>query len=309
MPQSPFPISEDLTAISVVYKNKGYIADEALPRVTVGKQQFTFMQYPTDLFFNIMDTRVGRRSKPNEVVAEASELTDSTEDHALDAGVPQADIDNADARYRPLDIATMQLTELVALGREQRAVNIVHNAASYPSGLKETLSGTSQFSDFTNSTPIAKISGALDIPLVRPNQMIFSRPGWTKFRAHPEIVEAVLGTAASKGLVSRQAVADLFEVDEVLVGDARANAAKRGQTANLTRLWGKHIALLHKAPVLSGQGEVTFGATFQWGSRIAGSEYDKDIGMRGGQRVRVGESVKERVIATQAGYFFENAFA
>jgi hypothetical protein len=33
------------------------------------------------------------------------------------------------------------------------------------------------------------------------------------------------------------------------------------------------------------------------------------LGLRGGVRVRVGESVKELVIAKDLGYFFENAIA
>ncbi len=55
------------------------------------------------------------------------------------------------------------------------------------------------------------------------------------------------------------------------------------------------------------RGGVTFGFTAEWGGRIAGQWEDKNIGLRGGQRVRVGESVKELIIASQAGYFIEDA--
>lgn len=309
MAVSPFPVSPDLTAISVVYKNPGYIADMVLPRVPVGKQLFTFIQFPTDTMFNIMDTAVGRRSKPNEVTIEGTEVADQTADQALDQPVPQVDIDNADARYRPLDMATMQLTELVALGREQRVANLVFNTASYAAGLSTTLSGTSQFSDYTNSDPVLAINTWLDAPLVRPNKLVFGQRAWTIARSHPRLVQACKGTAQTGGIASRQQVAELFEVEEVLVGQARANNAKRGQTPALTRLWGNHIAGIYQPAVLTGQGEMAFGATFEFGSRIAGSEYDKDIGMRGGQRVRVGESLKERIIASQAGFFLQNAVA
>lgn len=309
MPNSPFPIDPALTAIAVVYQNAGYIADLVMPRTLVGKQEFKFLQFPVDAMFNIPDTRVGRRSKPNEIVIDATEVTDSTVDRGLDATVPQADIDNADARYRPLDMAAMQLAELIALDREKRVAGIFFNPASYLAGLKQTLAGGAQFSDYVNSDPIGVIGAALDLPLMRPNQITFGQTAWTKFRAHPKIVEAVLGTGAAQGMVGRKAVGELFEVGEVIVGASRSNAAKPGQAANLTRLWGKHIALTYKAPVVAGQGEATFAATFEWGSRVAGAEYDKDVGMRGGQRVRVGESVKERIIAAQAGYFIENAVA
>jgi len=308
MALSPYPIDPALTAIAIAYKNAEYIADLVLPRIRVGKQAFKFMQYSADKFFNAPDTFVGRRSKPGEVTLDGAEVPDFTEDHALDGGVPKADIDNADERYNPLDDEVAFIMELVALRREIRAAGIIHNAATYPAGLKVALAGGNQFSD-PASDPIAAINGYLDLPLMRPNQLVFNQTGWTKFRSHPSIVEAVLGTGAKKGVVKREAVAELFEVNEVLVGTARANNAKRGQAPNIARVWGNHIAALYKAPIPQARGAMTFGGTFQFGDPIASQWEDKDMGMRGGTACRAGESVKERVIADQAGFFIENAFS
>lgn len=309
MAVSPYPIAPDLTAISVLYKNKAYIADMVLPRVPVSKQNFTFISYPTDAMFNVMDTAVARRGKPNEVTLDGTETPDFTLDQGLDAGIPQADVDNSDERYRPLDTQTLQLSELVALGREQRVANLVFNTASYAAGLATTLSGTGQYSDYVNSDPVVGINAMLDLPLIRPNKLVFGQQSWTGFRSHPRVVQACKGTAQQGGIASRQQVAELFEVDEILVGAARANNAKRGQTPSLARLWGKHIAGIYIPPVLTGQGEVAFGASFEWGSRQVQQWADKDIGMRGGQRIRVGESLKERIIANQAGFMIQNAVA
>jgi len=308
MSKSAYPIDPALTAIAIAYKNAAYIADVVLPRIRVEKQEFKFLSYSSDQFFNIPDTKVGRRSKPNEVNLEASEIADFCEDYGLDGGVPHSDVENADARYDPLGNEVMFIQELIALDREARAAGLIFANGTYDAALRQTLAGASQFSDVT-SKPISVINEALDLPLVRPNQMVFGQQGWTKFRSHPEIVEACLGTGAKAGSVTRQAVAELFEVDEVIVGAARANSVKRGQAPALTRLWGKHLALIHKAPVPDAKGAVTFGGTFQWGDRIAGQWEDKNLGLRGGTACRTGESVRERIIANQAGYFFQNAFA
>lgn len=303
---SAYPIDPALTAIAIAYKNASYIADIVLPRIRVGKQEFSFLQYASDQYFNAPETLVGRRGRPNQVELKATEVTDKTEDHALDGGVPNSDIENADERYDPLGDEVAFIQELIALRREIRSSGIVFNPATYAAGLKETV--VDKFSDPTKPV-IAPISDALDLPLMRPNQMVFGQGGWNKFRRHPEIVEAVLGTGAKKGIVKREAVAELFEVDEVIVGQARGNSAKRGQVPVLSRLWGNHLALLHKAPVPQAKGAVTFGGTFEFGDRIASQWEDKNIGMRGGVACRTGESVKERVIAGETGYFFEDAFA
>lgn len=308
MALSPYPIDPALTAIAIAYRNPGYIADVVLPRIRVGKQAFKFMQYATETQFTAPDSLVGRRSRPNQVTLEGAEIADATEDHALDGGVPRADVENADERYDPLGDEVAFIMELVALRREMRVAGIVFSAATYDVGLKATLAGASQFSD-PGSDPITAINAALDVPLMRPNQMVFGQGGWTKFRSNPVIVEAVLGTGAKKGVVKREAVAELFEVNEVVVGQARGNTAKKGQPAALARLWGNHLALTYKAPVPQAKGAVTFGGTFQWGEPEASQWEDKNMGMRGGTACRAGESVKERVIASQAGYFFENAFS
>lgn len=308
MALSPYPIDPALSAIAIAYRNPGYIADQVLPRIRVGKQAFKFLQYDAGTQFTAPDSLVGRRSRPNQVELKADEISDATEDHALDGGVPRADIENADERYDPLGDEVAFLMELVALRREMRAAGIVFSSATYDAGLKTVLAGANQFSDPT-STPIKTINTALDLPLMRPTQMVFGQGGWTQFRSHPEIVEAVLGTGAKKGVVKREAVAELFEVEEVVVGQARGNAGKKGQAVNLARLWGGHLALTYKAPVPQAKGAVTFAGTFQWGEPEASQWEDKNMGMRGGVACRAGESVKERVIAGQAAYFFENAFS
>jgi hypothetical protein len=309
MSLSPFPIDPHLTAIAIAYKNPAYIADAVLPRVPIDKQKFTFLQYAVDQFFNVPDTRVGRRSKPNEVNLEATEVADFAEDFGLDGGVPKADEANADSRYDPVGAEVEFLQEQIALDREARVAGLVFNNATYDPALRQTLAGNSQFSDYVNSDPIGVINDALDAPLMRPNQMVFGQSAWTKFRAHPKIVEACLGTGAKAGNATRQAVAELFEVDEIIVGSARGNSQKRGQAPVMTRLWGKHLALLYKAPVIQAKGAVTFGASFQWGERIAGQWEDKNIGLRGGTACRTGESLRERVVASQAGYFLQNVIA
>lgn len=309
MAVSPYPIAPALTAISVVYKNPSYIADLVMPRTPVDKQNFSFISFPQNAMFDIYDTAVGRRSRVNEVVLEGTETADFTIDQGLSAVIPEVDSDNADVRYNPADTQTMQLTEYIALGREQRVANLIFNTASYAAGLTSTLSGTGQYSDYVNSDPVLGINTMLDLPLMRPNKLVFGQQAWTAVRSHPKVVQAVKGTAQTGGIADRAAVAALFEVDEILVGASRANNAKRGQTPAMARLWGKHISGIYVPPVLTGQGEVSFGATFEFRERVVREGFDPDIGLRGARKIVVGESLKERIIANQAGFMLQNAVA
>lgn len=309
MSKAPFPIDAHLTAIAVAYKNTALIADEVLPIVPVGKQEFKYMKYNLADGFTIPDSKVGRKSAPNQVEFSATEATDSTADYALDDVIPVADIENAPPNYNPVQYATEQIMALIKLGREKRAADLVFAAGNYGSSNKATLSGNDQWSDFTNSDPIKAILNALDACVMRPNIMVLGQAAWSVLRRHPKIVKAVNASGADAGVASRQAVADLLELQQILVGQSYLNTAKKGQTASVSRIWGKHAALIYRENVAGVQGGVTFGFTARWGSPIAGQFEDKKAGMRGGIVVRAGESVKELITANDLGYLFTNAVA
>lgn len=324
MAQAPFTIQQRLTAITLAYRNAKFIADDVLPRVTVDSSAFKYSKYTLADGFTIPDTRVGRKSAPNQIDWTATEVTGATLDYGLDDSIPNSDIENARASQDvqgvmaidPEARSTMLLTDLVALDRESRVANGANGIfvlGTYQASLRATLSGTSQWSDTTNSDPVTAILAALDNPIMRPNTLVLGQQTWTQLRKHPKVTAAVYpggGNASGGGTaVSRQAIADLFELDNVHVGAAWANSAKPGQTASMTRLWGKHAALLYVKPGQVVKDDVTFGFTAQFGSRISGTMPDGDIGVRGGVRVRVGESVAEVISANDTGYFFQNAVA
>jgi hypothetical protein len=312
---APFPIVPEQTAIALAYTNKKTIADDVLPRVPVGKQEFQYLIHTLADGFTVPDTKVHRRSSPGQVEFSAAPATGFTQGYGLDDVIPQDDIDNAPPNYDPVGKAVAFLTNLILLDREIRVANLVFNTATYAAGLTSTLAGVTQWSDYTNSDPLSVIMNALDTLTIRPNIAVFGRVTWTKLRMHPKIVQAVNGIAAtgagqSAGTVSRQQVAQLLELDDVLVGESFFNTAKKGQAASLSRVWGKHAAfLVRDTAALAGKG-VTFGFTPQFRSRLAGSWPVKEgAGLMGGMKVRVGENVNEYVIANDCGYMFQNAVA
>lgn len=322
MAQAPFVIQPQLTAISLTYQNRTFIAETVLPRVPVMSQAFKWSKYTLGDGFTIPDTRVGRKSAPGQIDWTATEFSDATLDYGLEDAVPQADIQNAEAVQKmwgtkpidPMMRSTTLLTQLIATDRESRVANIVFALATYPAANRVTLSGTSQWSDTTNSNPVSALMNALDIPVVRPNVLVLGQQTWTGLRQHPKVTAAAFpsgGNALGGGTVlQREALAALLEIEEVVVGPAWYNTAKPGQTPSLSRLWGKHASLIYRAPQVETVNDVTFGFTAQWGDRIAGTiERDPSVGLRGGTRVRVGESVKEEISASDAAYFFQNAVA
>lgn len=309
---APFVVQQELTGVVKRYRNIGYIADQVMPRVMVGKAEFKYTSFTKAEGFTIPNTLVSRTGRVTEVEFTGTEVTDSVKDYGLEDAIPQSDLMNASGPYQPTVTASEMLAELIALDREKRVADLVFATATYAAANKATLSGTSQWSDQVNSNPVTAITDAIYSLIQRPNKMILGAAVWAKLRTHPKVVDAVKSIGgATAGIVARQAVAELFELDELLIGEGFVNTAAKGQTAAYGRLWGKSCALIHVSNAAIGGrlNAPTFGFTAQFGDRVAMVNADANIGLRGGQRIRVGESVKEVIVAADVGYLFDAAVA
>lgn len=306
---APFPIDPHLTGIAIAYKNMSLIADSVLPRVPVSKEVFKYQKYKLEDAFTIPQTEVGRKSEPNQVEFGSTEKAASTVDHGLDDFIPQKDLDNAADNQDPEGQAIENLTDIVALSREVRTANLVFDPNTYAAANKQTLSGTSQWNDFANSTPLADLLTALDSMVMRANVMTMGAEVSTMLRQHPDMVKAYHGNAGDSGLVPIGFLADLLELEEILVGRSRLNIVAPGQTPTLNRVWGKHVSLFHRNTMADTQRGTTFGFTAQHGDKVARRIIEEKKGLNGGVTVRSGESVKELVTADDLGFFIQNAIA
>ena len=312
--QRPFVTDPYLTGIALEYKNPdiALIADEVLPRVPVGARKFSYTLFPTGDAFTIPDTSVGRTSAPNQVEFGGNRQDGSVEDRGLDDPIPYDDIKEAQengGNYDPYAHAAAYTAGIIQLDREVRVSNLVFNEDSYAAGHKTTLQTTGQWSH-ADSDPAEALLDAMDDALFPYNTLVLGPAVWRKLRTNTKMVQKVLGSASTTGILTRQQVADALEIPRIIVGASRVNTARKGQTPSLARAWGKHAALLYIDRSADTNRGITYGFTAEWNSRVSGKEMvDPDIGLRGGVRIRTGESVKEIIIATDCGYFFKNAVA
>ncbi len=301
----PYAINPELTAIAIAYKNAKLISDSVLPRVPVGKRDFKYTVYPKEEVYTLPESRVGRRGKVNQVSFSGKEETASVEDFGLEDPIPQDDIDNAPDGQDPRGHSVEWLKNLIDLGREKRTADLVFNAATYGTNNKMALSGSDMFSDPT-SHPIAVIMDVLDSMLMRANTMTIGRIAFSKLAQHPEIIKAVFGNAGDSGIATRTQIAQLFELDEILVGESFVNTAKKGQDVVVERVWGNHLSLTYRDRLANTQRGMTFGLTAEYGTPLGWEKPDDDIGLRGGIMVRTGESLKELITAPDLGYLIQN---
>ncbi|MCL5459899.1 hypothetical protein M3M33_14780, partial [Loigolactobacillus coryniformis] len=87
--------------------------------------------------------------------------------------------------------------------------------------------------------PYTAFMTAFDAMLMRPNVVVMGRRVFSRLRVHPRITAALapsgVGNTPTSGAGGRpattQALAELLEVDRIIVGESWVNSAKPGQTA------------------------------------------------------------------------------
>lgn len=316
----PFVTNPVMTAISIGYRNDAQtmIADDVLPRIPVMAEEYKWTEYPLAEMFTVPNTLVGRRGRVERVEFTGTERSGRTRDYGLEDGIPISDIEAA-ARMRaanlgnfdPENRAAEGLTNLIVLDREVRAASVVQNPLNYAPARRLVLSGSDRLSDPTSDI-IGIFKAAFAATLIyRPNLASMGRDVWTGISSHPQLVNAIRGNVTSKGIIRPAEFVELFSgegLKKLVIGESFVNTARRGQAEQLNRVWGKSIQLTYVDPnVRPEQGGVTWGFTATYGTRVAGSWEDRNVGLDGGKIIRVGEKVEEQVVAKDVGFIIQNA--
>ncbi len=241
---------------------------------------------------------------------EGLENDGSVEDYGLDAPIPHSDITEAArarrenrSTYDPEQNAVMMLAKLMELRREVRVAAMVQNGLNYTGTRRIALTGGDRFDQYDTSDPMTVLKDAVNATLIyRANTLVMGHAIWQFLSGHPVLVNAIRGNLTNNGIITRDELARLLEIREVIVGEGFVNVARPGQTVDLQRVWGDSIQALYVDPTISStMGEVTFGFTAEYGGRVSGRIEDPDIGIYGGFRIRVGGRMNEIVAAKEVG--------
>jgi hypothetical protein len=298
-----YVVTLEQTGMVMAYQNKELIADLAMPVKKLRGKQATFKYAERNLAdgFTVPSTLVGRASKPNQATFSVEEKSGVCKDYGLGGFIPQQDIDEAEGQVG--DLTTDMLTNimnLVLLDREKRVADIVQSSANYLSSKVIAVGADDKFDD-ENSNPLTFILENLESCIVRPNRMILGQGAWTKLRTHPKIVKAMHGNAGDSGVASRQMVAELLELQEIIVGASFINSVKKGKEPEIIRCWGNNVALHYYEAVADVSNGLAWGMTFQSGERMASTTWSDELGLRGGYNVKAGACWAETVTAKGAG--------
>lgn len=295
--------------ISLAYKNDAYIAEQLYPSITVAKQSGKHFVYDQGRFRNIDNLR-GESAPSKEVTLDISLSSPYfCEDHSLKQFVPDEDVDNAVPPADPFVDATENVTDLHMVAREVELAGSLTDTSVLTQNA--TLSGTDQWSDYSNSDPFDDLeTGMQTIHAAiyqRPNTLVLGKQVWDKIKHHPAFLERV--KYSQKGVITEDLLASLVGVDRVLVAAAGKNTAAEGQTDSMSYIWGKNAILAYIAPRVMPK-MITLGLTYTWKQRLVERLRGSNEEDRKGTYVRVGNHYYDQLlVSASAGYLLKNAVA
>jgi hypothetical protein len=276
-------VNVPLTNMSVAFvqSSDNFVARRIFPNVPTQLQGGTFWKYAKGTFTR--DEMQARAPGAPAAMMGHKPTTDTflTEFYSLGHPLPDQTMANNQNPLRT-DRAAMKLITRGAEMRLERhfATNFLTTSVWTGTADKTGVAGTpgsNQFKQWndTASTPIKDIAAfstemQTNSDGFRPKGLLLGRQVWDQLRNHPEILDRInRGQTTGPAQVTRQSVAALMELDEILVGDAVVNTALENATISNSFVIGK-VALLYYVTDNPTIEEPSAGYTFTWEGMLGG---------------------------------------
>ena len=295
---------------------EAYIALSVCPSMDVEKEVFKYYVFSRDDERAPGNTLRGPASPAHMVDFGLSTATGTAFEYALETELSEEEVEWSDGALSPEEDATISLNRQKALDTEIRFRDEIDATGDHAASHSTTLAGTSQWSDYSNSTPLSDVStGVTQIISAtgrRPTHGWMSYEVFVKLQYHPDILNAIKYTGV--GVATLDHMKTLFQVPNLFVGEAVYNSAKEGQTDVSAFVWGKDFFLGVVGQTL-GRRDFTFGrhasrpVVKSGGQRDVTERTENDRNLTRCVRRRYSDTFLDVGMAVGGTYMIENAVA
>lgn len=258
-------VDQNLTQMAINYRPTGMIADQIFPVITVDKQTNQFPVFNQAEAFAIESTIRAKNTRAQMVTRSVSSDNYYCENYALAHSMPIEDWANMDAAYAfELQVGAGQyLLDKLWLDWDRRVLSKVGSATNVSTGFLPASSWTG-----ANGDPISQIFQVIEqvqaTTAYRPNKLIYGWRAYNFMRRNQQVRNFVLGLNNGGGTINRAQIAQVFEVEQVLVANAFYNTAGEGRPLALGNTFPSDAVLAYYCPPNPSKVVPSFAYTFRW---------------------------------------------
>ncbi len=272
-------VNRPLTDISVAYLQDpaNFAYSRCAPMLPVEKDTDIYALYTKDYWLRD-DVQITEPGGEDPVSGYGIDFTNTyrCDIYRLAKDITVEERANSDSPLQPDTDATLYLSGQFARKQEIVLASVimqtgVWNGASYDITGVAANPGNNQvyqWSDYTNSTPVEDIRNQKAVILqntgFEPNKLILGYQTFNKLIDHPELIDRVKYTGGIVDQVKTlKNLADLFQLEDVIVSKGVKNAAAEGVAFNGQFIFGK-TALLCYVPKTPGKRIPSAFYGFYW---------------------------------------------
>lgn len=322
MPRLPSgtTLRRDLSTVAYEYmleaSQRGFIGLSILPIKEVNDQSANYPVIPIEAMIKLPNTKRAARGDYNRSDYKFETGTYACEEYGWEELIDDAERNLYANDIDADEIATMRAVDILLRNQEARIAAAVFNTAN----ITQTAGVGTEWSTAATCTPRANVFTAKEAMRLasglRPNIGVCSSVVFKNLMFADEIMDAFKYTNPVEiggEEAQRRLLAQYFGLDEVLVGGAIKDGAKKGQAYSIADIWDDEYFGLFKVPRGTTQDmkEPVLGRTFLWTGdspqNLTTESYREE--QRRSDVIRVRHNVDEAFVFTGAGYLLSNITA
>jgi hypothetical protein len=251
--------------MAIGYMENNTIAGTIAPVVTVDKQSDIYSVFSRADAMRTEETKRSPGAEANKITRTISSDTYYAQNYALKYPITIEDRENADPVYRQnlWNDAANYVSRKLALDWEVRVATLVFNTSNVGS----SAGVASEWDVADSSDPIGDMHTAMDnvedLTGTRPNKLLIGNAAWRSLRRNDQILNRIFGTNNGGGFPNTGQVANLLEVEQIMVGHVYRNTANEAQAEALSNIWADHVVAYY-APPSPSRDLPSFMYSFRW---------------------------------------------
>lgn len=300
-------IDAALSNLSKAFKNNAFIAEEVAKVLMVGKESGLFFTYGLDAFKIPNAYRIdGTRS--NQVHLKVGQDTYVCLQYALSDVITDNVKKQADPGINPEADTTEFITDLMLLQLEDLVASTMISTTPYTHSNTSTLSGTSQWNDYTNSNPLTnfKTAKAKVRSLIgrEANTVILAGDVAETLSLHPDIKD--LRKYTDPNLLTSAGLPPKILGLKVLEGKATKNTAYENLAESMSYVWGKNAIVAYIPDRIGLKSLAPWIIIRETGYRSTRKWREEPVK---GDMIEVEDKYTVKEVADECAYLFLNAIA
>lgn len=309
-------LAESFMEFDLAADQAGYVGTSVFPVVNVDSQAGVFGKIPIEELLQNSDTKRAPGSGYNRGDFNFTTSTYACQEHGHEEVVDDREAKMYAQYFDAEVVSTARAYNAVLRNAEKRIADAVFNTTTW-TGASLTTAITHEWDDAANSVPITDVEAAVqkiyDNSGLWANALVINRKVFRNIRNSASVIDRInsagAGNPSKPSDVTTAMLAQVFDLQHILVAGGTQNTANEGQAASLSPVWSGEYAMVCKIATSGDFKEPCIGRTFHWsedGSSVGGTvESYRDESVRG-EIVRVRHDVDEVVLYAEAGHLLSN---